>query len=168
MGGGASCAGADPVHVYGAAGAGVRAESSRLNIAHGLYPRRELSDRTLDEVVGYLNTAEITDADLSDTFGPNWEHIIAFIRGVVSVTAEQWSSLVAARAAARVAGAAGDAAFAAAGVAAAAARDAAWALVARDLISETGFTQAHYDLLAGPWRTVIGRIHPDDTDLMGK
>lgn len=42
-----------------------------------------------------------------------------------------------------------------------AARDAAWALVARDLIGDT-FTQAHYDTLTMPWRTVIGPIHPDD------
>ena len=55
-----------------------------------------------------------------------------------------------------------------------AARDAAWdaardaaraaeALVARDLIDEnTAWNQAAYDLLSGPWRRVIGPIHPDD------
>ena len=43
-----------------------------------------------------------------------------------------------------------------------AARDAAWALVVRDLIGQRGFTQAHYNLLTGPWASVIGPVHPDD------
>jgi hypothetical protein len=37
----------------------------------------------------------------------------------------------------------------------------------RDLIGATGFTQKDYDLLSGPWRRVIGHIHPDDEDLGG-
>ena len=49
-----------------------------------------------------------------------------------------------------------------------AARDAAWdaalALVSRDLIGHRpGWDQAVYDLLTGPWRSVIGPVHPDDT-----
>jgi len=47
-----------------------------------------------------------------------------------------------------------------------AAGDAAWAaeaLVARDLIDEnTAWNQAAYDLLTGPWRRVVGSIHPAD------
>ena len=47
-----------------------------------------------------------------------------------------------------------------------AARAAAWtasALVLRDLIDEpTAWNQAAYDALTGPWRTVIGPIHPAD------
>ena len=44
-----------------------------------------------------------------------------------------------------------------------AARSAAQALVVRDLIDEaTEWNQAAYDLLTGPWRRVIGPIHPDD------
>jgi hypothetical protein len=40
---------------------------------------------------------------------------------------------------------------------------AAGALFARDLIDETtDWNQAAYDLLTGPWRRVIGPIHPDD------
>ena len=70
--------------------------------------------------------------------------------------------------------AAGDAAWYAARYAAwyaarYAARDAAWyaagALVVRDLISPDGFTQAHYDVLTGLWRKVIGPVHPDDPPL---
>jgi hypothetical protein len=39
------------------------------------------------------------------------------------------------------------------------------ALAVRDLIGEHGFTQAHYDTLTGPWRTVIGPVHPDDAEV---
>ena len=40
---------------------------------------------------------------------------------------------------------------------------AAEALVVRDLIDEaTEWNQEAYDLLTGPWRRVIGPIHPDD------
>ena len=72
----------------------------------------------------------------------------------------------AARAAAR--DAAWDAAWAAArdaawGTAWDAARVAARALLLRDLIGQTpGWDQDAYDLLTGPWRQVIGPIHPDD------
>ena len=75
---------------------------------------------------------------------------------------------VAAGAAARDAtwAAAGAAARVAAGaVAGAAARDAAVALVVRDLIGQHGLTQDHYDTLTRPWRTVIGPIHPDDPEV---
>ena len=67
----------------------------------------------------------------------------------------------AARYAARVA--AGDAARDAARFAA---RVAAGALVVRDLIEEgTPWDQAAYDVLTGPWRRIIGPIHPDDEAL---
>jgi len=36
------------------------------------------------------------------------------------------------------------------------------ALFVRDLISDAGFTRTDYDTLTGPWRRVIGTIHPDD------
>jgi hypothetical protein len=60
--------------------------------------------------------------------------------------------------------AARDAAWFAARVAAwFAARDAARALVVRDLIEEaTPWDWAAYDVLTGPWRRVIGSVHPDD------
>jgi len=53
-----------------------------------------------------------------------------------------------------------------------AARYAAWyaavALVSRDLIGHhPGWDQAAYDLLTGPWRQVIGPIHPDDAPMAG-
>ena len=46
-----------------------------------------------------------------------------------------------------------------------AAGDAAGALLCRDLIGQApGWDQDAYDLLTGPWRQVIGPIHPDDGD----
>lgn len=42
------------------------------------------------------------------------------------------------------------------------------ALTARDLIDDSGFTRAHYDLLTGPWQHVLGQIHPEDTYLPKK
>jgi len=38
------------------------------------------------------------------------------------------------------------------------------ALSMRHLISDHGFTRHHYDTLTGPWREVIGPVHPDDIE----
>jgi hypothetical protein len=143
-----------------------------------------------------LAGVEVTDADLDDTFGPQWEQIVALVRRAAVLTDDEalrlvaawnaaWDASGAARAAAWDAAwdaardaawaAARDAAWAAAWAAAwDAARDAAWAaawaaagaLAVRDLIGQHGFTQAHYDLLTEPWRTVIGPIHPEDAHLL--
>lgn len=51
--------------------------------------------------------------------------------------------------------------------AAGAAGDAAAALSARDLIGQGGFTKTHYNMLIGPWATVIGIAHPDDIAFVG-
>jgi len=147
-----------------------------------------------------LANIQVTDADLADTFGPQWEQIAALVRRAAVLTPDDSERLADARAAARAAArdvsraaaqaaavdaavdAAWDAARAAAWAAAmdaaqaaawtprrAAAVDAAWdaagALAARDLIGQHGFTQFHYDLLTGPWRTVIGPVHPDDAEV---
>ena len=139
-----------------------------------------------------LAGVEITDADLADTYGPQWEAIVALVRRAAVLTADEGRDLAAAwvaagdaaREAAREAArdaawaaawdaarvAAGNAAWVAAGNAAwDAARFAAWdaarALVVRDLIGQHGFTQEHYDTLTGPWRKVIGPVHPDDAVL---
>ena len=111
-----------------------------------------------------LAGVEITDADLADTFGPQWEAIVALVRRTAVLTVDEAQQLAAAWDAAR------DAAWDAARVAAwdaarVAARDAARALVVRDLIGQHGFTQEHYDTLTGPWRKVIGPVHPDDAVL---
>ena len=44
---------------------------------------------------------------------------------------------------------------------------AAAALLVRDLIGRSGFTQEHYDTLTQVWRTAIGPIHPDDAPIAG-
>ena len=135
--------------------------------------------------------AVVTDDMLADTFGPQWPQIVALVRRAATLTPEEcqqlsaawvfaWESAVAAFdaardtvvAAARAAqwAAVGEAAWAAAwddeweyaGESAGAARDTARALAVRHLIGSYGFTQAHYDTLTGPWRTVIGPAHPDD------
>jgi hypothetical protein len=133
--------------------------------------------RTDDEVLTYLRTAEVTDADLAHTFGPQWEAIVALVRRAARLTegeavaldAAWYATGYAARDAAWYAtgyaarDAARDAAWRAAG---AAARDAAWraawALAVRELIGQGGFTADHYRTLTGPWAQVIGPVHPDD------
>ena len=127
-----------------------------------------------------LANIQVTDADLADTFGPQWEQIVALIRraaimapaDVQQVTAPRPVARAAARVTARSAALAASrtpAWAAAVAVARGVAWDAAWAaaaaLVVRDLIGQHGFTQEHYDTLTGPWRTVIGPVHPDDAEV---
>ena len=142
---------------------------------------------TWEMVRDRLAHIEVTDADLANTFGPQWEHIVALVRRAAVLTSGEAEQLLAARDAAWYAArnaawfaamvAARDAAQAAAQAAARvaardaaryaawdAARDAARALAVRDLIGQHGFTQDHYDLLTGPWRSVIGPVHPDDQE----
>ena len=130
-----------------------------------------------------LAHVEVSDEDLAETFGPQWEHVVALVRRAAVLTEDEAKALAAARVdwnawdAARDASwgairdAARDASWNASwnavrGAVRGAARDAAWGaaltLVVRDLIGQHGFTQEHYDALTGPWRTVIGPIHPDD------
>ena len=122
---------------------------------------------------------DITDTMLEMTFGPQWEQIVALCRRAATLTLAETNALYdagdadedAARvASSRVAsrGAAWDAArlvvrdVAAWGAGWGAVSDAAVGLVVRDLIGQHGFTQHHYDVLTGPWATVIGPAHPND------
>lgn len=123
---------------------------------------------------------EVSDTDLEVTYGPQWREIVALVRRAATLTADEAlslaSSLEAPRGAARKAIqraaweavfqstwlAAGETAFDAAGYVA---WEAAGALSMRHLIGEHGFTQEHYDILTGPWATVIGKVHPDDKAL---
>ena len=128
-------------------------------------PWNDTDGRTEDEVVVWLRTAEpITPDELAEVFGPQWEQVCALVLRAARLTPDKAKALGAARGAAW--DAARDAAWGAAWDAAwYAARDAAWALVIRDLIGQHGFTQDHYDTLTGPWRRVIGPVHPDDAPL---
>ena len=98
----------------------------------------------------YWKFEEVGPAIRFEQQGP---HVVALIARARVLTAGEAERLAAAW------DAAWDAAWAAAW---AAARDAAVALVVRDLIGQRGFTQDHYDTLTRTWRTVIGPIHPDD------
>ena len=42
------------------------------------------------------------------------------------------------------------------------ARNATLALTTRDLVGQNNYTQAHYELLSGPWQQVMGPLHPED------
>ena len=110
----------------------------------------------------------VEEVDPALRFGPQGPHVAALIARAGALTAGEADRLPAAWGAARVG--AGAAAWAAAGAAAwatagAVARDAAVAVVVRDLIGQHGLTQDHYDTLTRPWRTVIGPIHPDDPEV---
>lgn len=165
--------------------------------AQGWGPEWNDDDDTTWETVKdqILSGIEITDEMLEDTFGFQWQEIVALVRRAAVLTsgeAEQFlaasdPATAAAWAAARDAAwdaarntawnaawaaawdaarnAAWNAAWAAAWAAARdAAQNAAWALAVRDLIGQHGFTQDHYDLLTGSWRSVIGPVHPDDKE----
>lgn len=109
------------------------------------------ADTKISDVISYLQTDDITDADLKKTFGTQWEQIVAFVRHAATLTVDVGRQLVAAWEAARES-----------------AWGAAEALAVRHLINEnTAWNQAAYDLLTGPWRTVIGPIHPDDAPMGG-
>lgn len=113
----------------------------------------------------------VRELDAVDVFGPQGAYVAALLDRAVRITADEAKRLSAAWDAAWDAAgyAAGYAAWYAAG---SAAWDAAWyaasyaarALVTRDLIGQRGYTQQHYDLLTGSWRSVIGPIHPGDKD----
>ena len=95
--------------------------------------------------VAFRVTGEV---EAHQRFGPMGEHVEALIDRALRLTVTEVKEL----------GAAGDAAWYAAG-------DAARGLGVRDIIGQHGFTQAHYDVLTGPWRKVIGPIHPDDAEV---
>lgn len=63
----------------------------------------DAEDRTSDEVVEFLRTAEITDVNLANTFGPQWESIVALVRRAAILTLEDAEQLASARYATRYA-----------------------------------------------------------------
>mgnify|MGYP001053436652 CR=1 FL=1 len=107
--------------------------------------------RKKTEVLNFLSTFEITDADLKATFGPHWEAVVTLVRQTAALTLEQAETIAAAR---RVA--LGAARFAARDAARDAAWDAVWdaafATVVQDLIDPE-----HYRTLMAPWWSVFGK-----------
>ena len=89
--------------------------------------------------------------------GPQGREVAALIKQARGMTAAEVDARAAAWDAAWAAARA--AAWAAARAAARAARDAAWALVVRDLIPADV-----YRALVGPWASVMGWPHPDDDE----
>ena len=121
-------------------------------IIEQVYQRRghgtEFNDRdgtTRADVVAVIKESpDITDEELEQTFGPQWQTIVRLVRISASLTAEQADRLAAT--------------WAAAG-------DAARAAAVGDLIGQHGFEQHHYDTLVGPWESVMGPINGEPTDI---
>ena len=130
--------------------------------------------------IGARSVRVLQEIDAHRVFGPQGEQVAALIDRCRTLSAAEVDRLTAAWKAARSAawGAARSAARSAArGAALGAARSAAWyaawdvawdaagGLLCRDLIGQRhGWDQDAYDVLTGPWRDVIGPIHPDDGD----
>ena len=120
---------------------------------------------------GFRRVRVLREVESWLALGPQGREVAALIDRARHLTPDETAGLAAAWDAAR--DAAWDTARVAAGAAAwDAAVDAAWVaaraaagLVSRDLIGKVGLTQAHYDTLTSPWRTVIGPIHPEDAPL---
>ena len=141
----------------------------------------EESTTTWNDIRKRLPYVEVTDVDLADTFGPQWVHVVKLVRRAALLTPAEAVALDVAWEAAKIPSweceldsvgiARWDAAGVAAGIAAgeslenaawAPAWNAAGALAVRNLVGEANFTQARYDLLTGPWASVIGPVHPED------
>lgn len=132
--------------------------------------------RTLSAAeVDRLAAARYADRDRDVTWGAAWDAVSVWgARDVATWGAALTAAWDAAWYAVSVWGGARGAAWGAVWGAWDAARDAAWgaawdaaaALLCRDLIGQApGWDQDMYDLLTGPWRDVIGPIHPDDGDI---
>ena len=139
--------------------------------------------------VGATAVRVLAEVDAHVALGPQGVQVAAFIERCATLTADEVSRLNAARGTVRgvatrdatrgiargtARGTAWGAALYAAtpGAAWGAARDAAlgaaWGLLLRDLIGQRpGWDQGAYDLLTGPWRSVIGPVHPDDAPMAG-
>lgn len=117
----------------------------------------------LPHKVACTSVRVVDEVSAALALGPQADEMTALIERCTQITATDTEKLAATR----------DAAWAAAWAAArAATRDAtraaggaAGGLLVRDLIGQHGFTQEHYDLLTGVWRTAIGPIHPDDAEV---
>ena len=102
--------------------------------------------------IGTTSVRVLREVDAHLALGPQGEQVAALIGRCRSLTGDELDRLDAARDAAR------DATWVAA-------RVAALGLLCRDLIGQhPGWDQDAYDRLTGPWRDVIGPIHPDDGD----
>lgn len=126
--------------------------------------------RTVDQVVDALHGLMITESELAEVFGPDWEHVVTFYhtlhdrslsRGAHYRNWASWDT----KERGLVRGAFNSASTVLGLIRFMAIRNGLGstgvALAARHLIGDV-FTQAHYDYFTGPWRAEIGPIHPDD------
>jgi len=129
--------------------------------------------------IGSRSVRVLREIEAHRVFGPQGEQVAALFERCRMLSAAELDSLGAAWDATRgstrdvaqgsaqgvAQGSARYAAWDAAWDATWAAGDAAVALLCRDLVGQyDGWDQHAYDLLTGPWRDVIGPIHPDDGD----
>ena len=147
-----------------------------------LYEVEPVGETFMDDAhpykIGARSVRVLREIEAHRVFGPQGEQVAALIERCRTLSVAEVNRLTAAWNAAARGRTRGAAAGAALGPAAArgaawatardaadAARDAAAALLCRDLIGQApGWDQDAYDLLTGPWRDVIGPIHPDDGD----
>lgn len=148
--------------------------------------------RTVEQVMQHLqSTPAITDDELCSVFGPQWRELVALIRRAAVITQEEAERIHATCPSARTASwtASRIASMSASRIeswtasrialrialrsalriesriaATYAATNASAALVVRDVIGQHGFTQQHYDTLTRPWRTFVGKLHPEDKE----
>lgn len=138
----------------------------------------------LDVAFAILAHMEITDDELRVAFGPQWEHVVAFVRRAAVLTLDEFDRFydvvgsyyrLASQSACTAVADAGSHVYDTASDVIAitmayapdssyvAARNAVRALALRHEVRPGGpFTQEHYELLTAPWRAVIGPVHPDD------
>lgn len=105
----------------------------------------------LPHKVACTSVRVIDEVSATLALGPQADEMTALIERCTQITATDTEKLAAT--------------WAAAWNATWAAARAAAGLLVRDLIGQHGFTQEHYDLLTGAWRTAIGPIHPDDAEV---
>jgi hypothetical protein len=146
-----------PVCLYGAvrlcapvAGDAYLIEQVKQRQGHGTSWNDDASTTEADVRAWIAPGIDVTDAELADTYGPQWQAVVALVRTLAAMTPQQVNELAAARAAAR--DAARDAAW-----------DAAWAAaraaVTWDLASADGaYTFAQRDRLLAPFRAVFGDL----------
>ena len=128
-----------------------------------LFEVEPIGDQVVDSEhpykIGCSSVRVVREVDGHIALGPQGAEVAALIARTRALPGDEAERLGAAWDAAW--GAAWDAAWCATWVA-------ALALVSRDLIGHhPGWDQGAYDLLTGPWRSVIGPVHPDDAPMAG-
>ena len=153
----------------------IRAVMRRRGLTEGW---NDADGRTKSQVLARMRQIEVSDADLAETFGPNWRLVIAVIRRVAILTPDEMKQLANPRLGMPYAvldTALNSAWNAASDVARTAEWHSAWnaarcatsarssrgvnvaaICVVADLVGQHGLTQDHIDTLMKPWTDVLG------------